>query len=249
MKCFCIPQFRFGLCKFSKTFTKGSGAVIFVGDTAVKASSVDRNFSLSRAFHLWNGWNARRRHSASRPEVSGKTAFFPRNDRPYGLKCKAFQTEIALDFPSALESSRPATTRHRHSTIPPQSLSSTFAGRSGERTRRSGGDRKMKNITPEKYGRKNGKNWNGGSGNAGKRLRLALPSTGFPRWILPGISWRNRNEREKSGITGQTVSAGTAGMASLFQSLDRQAQSASWQSLAVPQTDSSRRGGQATRVL
>ncbi|WP_299392629.1 hypothetical protein, partial [uncultured Desulfovibrio sp.] len=29
-----------------------------------------------------------------RPEVSGKTAFFPRNDRPCGLKRAAFQTEI-----------------------------------------------------------------------------------------------------------------------------------------------------------
>ncbi|WP_300810278.1 hypothetical protein, partial [uncultured Desulfovibrio sp.] len=36
-------------------------------------------------------------HSAARPKVSGKTAFFPRNDRPYGLKCKAFQTENALE--------------------------------------------------------------------------------------------------------------------------------------------------------
>ncbi|MDM8215646.1 hypothetical protein QUW15_05695 [Desulfovibrio piger] len=36
------------------------------------------------------------RHSAARPKVSGKTALFPRNDRPYGLKCKAFQTENAL---------------------------------------------------------------------------------------------------------------------------------------------------------
>ncbi|WP_300810593.1 hypothetical protein, partial [uncultured Desulfovibrio sp.] len=34
---------------------------------------------------------------AARPKVSGKTALFPRNDRPYGLKCKAFQTEIALE--------------------------------------------------------------------------------------------------------------------------------------------------------
>ena len=42
--------------------------------------------------------NARRRHSAARPELSGKTALFPRNDRPYGLKCFAFQTEIALVF-------------------------------------------------------------------------------------------------------------------------------------------------------
>ena len=35
---------------------------------------------------------------AARPKVSGKTALFPRNDRPYGLKCEAFQTEIALWF-------------------------------------------------------------------------------------------------------------------------------------------------------
>ena len=31
-----------------------------------------------------------------RPGVSGKTAFFPRNDRPYGLKRTAFQTENTL---------------------------------------------------------------------------------------------------------------------------------------------------------
>ena len=30
---------------------------------------------------------------AARPGVSGKNAFFPRDDRPYGLKRKAFQTE------------------------------------------------------------------------------------------------------------------------------------------------------------
>ena len=41
--------------------------------------------------------NARRRHSAARPKVNGKTALFPRNDRPYGLKCEAFQTENALE--------------------------------------------------------------------------------------------------------------------------------------------------------
>ncbi|WP_299392363.1 hypothetical protein, partial [uncultured Desulfovibrio sp.] len=39
--------------------------------------------------------HAKRRHSAVRPEVRGKRAFFPRNDRPYGLKRAAFQTEIA----------------------------------------------------------------------------------------------------------------------------------------------------------
>ena len=37
-----------------------------------------------------------RRHSAARPKVSGKTAFFPRNARPYGLKFNAVQTENAL---------------------------------------------------------------------------------------------------------------------------------------------------------
>ncbi len=44
---------------------------------------------------------------AARPKVSGKTAFFPRNDRPYGLKCAAFQTEIALEQ----EAERPPTSR------------------------------------------------------------------------------------------------------------------------------------------
>ena len=32
----------------------------------------------------------------ARPRVSGKTALFPRNDRPYGLKCEAFQTKNTL---------------------------------------------------------------------------------------------------------------------------------------------------------
>ncbi|HJA76102.1 MAG TPA: hypothetical protein H9774_04460 [Candidatus Desulfovibrio gallistercoris] len=36
-------------------------------------------------------------HSAARPKVSGKTTFFPRNDRPYGLKRVAFQTDKALE--------------------------------------------------------------------------------------------------------------------------------------------------------
>ena len=31
--------------------------------------------------------------SAARPELSGNTALFPLNERPYGLRCKAFQTE------------------------------------------------------------------------------------------------------------------------------------------------------------
>ena len=47
-------------------------------------------------FNFEKGETRRRRHSAARPKVSGKTAFFPRNDRPYGLKCTAFQTENAL---------------------------------------------------------------------------------------------------------------------------------------------------------
>ena len=34
------------------------------------------------------------RHSATRLEVGAMP--FPRNDRPYGLKCEAFQTENAL---------------------------------------------------------------------------------------------------------------------------------------------------------
>ena len=47
-------------------------------------------------FNFEKGETRRRQHSAARPKVSGKTAFFPRNDRPYGLKCTAFQTENAL---------------------------------------------------------------------------------------------------------------------------------------------------------
>ena len=48
-----------------------------------------------RAFYLFQRRNTRRRHSAARPKVSGKSAVFLRNDRPYGLKRTAFQTENA----------------------------------------------------------------------------------------------------------------------------------------------------------
>ena len=37
------------------------------------------------------------RHSTARPKVSGKTALFPRNDRPYVLGCETLQTEKALE--------------------------------------------------------------------------------------------------------------------------------------------------------
>ena len=41
----------------------------------------------------------RGRRAEGRDETrGGKNAFFPRNDRPYGLKRAAFQTEIALMF-------------------------------------------------------------------------------------------------------------------------------------------------------
>ena len=35
-----------------------------------------------------------RQHSAARSELSGKTALFPRNDRPYGLKRKRFKLKM-----------------------------------------------------------------------------------------------------------------------------------------------------------
>ena len=45
----CWEELHVGLDAVGLRFSrKGSGAVIFVGDTAVKASSVDRNFSMSR---------------------------------------------------------------------------------------------------------------------------------------------------------------------------------------------------------
>ena len=45
----CWEELHAGLDAVGLRFSrKGSGAVIFVGDTAVKASSVDRNFSMSR---------------------------------------------------------------------------------------------------------------------------------------------------------------------------------------------------------
>ena len=51
-------------------------------------------FSVPSHFNFEKGET--RAPSAARPEASEKTAFFPRNDRPYGLKCEAFQTENAL---------------------------------------------------------------------------------------------------------------------------------------------------------
>ena len=35
--------------------------------------------------------------SVALPKVSGKSVLFPRNDRPYGLKWEAFQTENVLE--------------------------------------------------------------------------------------------------------------------------------------------------------
>ena len=49
------------------------------------------------AFCLCKRQRARRRHSAARSKVSRKTAFFPRNARPYGLEREAFQREMLLD--------------------------------------------------------------------------------------------------------------------------------------------------------
>ena len=49
-------------------------------------------------FTFEKGENARRRHSAARPKVSGKTAFFSaKRQAVWGLKRAAFQTEIALE--------------------------------------------------------------------------------------------------------------------------------------------------------
>ena len=45
-------------------------------------------------FTFEKGENARRRHSAARPKVSGKTALFPRNDRPYGLERERFKLKM-----------------------------------------------------------------------------------------------------------------------------------------------------------
>lgn len=78
------------------------------------------------------------------------------------------------------ETSSPATTPSGHSTSPLQSLSVMSAGRSGGSIKRNEGDRRRKRKTPEKGGRRNGKNWNGSRGNAGKQPLPALPGTGFP---------------------------------------------------------------------
>ena len=68
-------------------------------------------------FNFEKGETRRRQHSAARPKVSGKTALFPRNDRPYGLKCEAFQTENALKKRGAPRQRRASVGRggkHRH---------------------------------------------------------------------------------------------------------------------------------------
>ena len=49
------------------------------------------------AFFMFPGDGRGIADSIARSEESGKTAFFPRNDRPYGVKREAFQTENALN--------------------------------------------------------------------------------------------------------------------------------------------------------
>ena len=61
--------------------------------------------------------SVRRRHSAARLQLSGKTAFFPQNDRPYGLKRNAFQTKIALSTSRAAIAS-PLNRRRREKIFP-----------------------------------------------------------------------------------------------------------------------------------
>lgn len=48
-------------------------------------------------FVFFNGKTRGARCNAARPKTSGKTAFFPRSDRSYGLEREAFQTQKALD--------------------------------------------------------------------------------------------------------------------------------------------------------
>ena len=57
-----------------------------------------------------------------------------------------------------------------------------FAKRNGWSIKRNGGDwmRDVGKFYLEDGGRKNRKNWNGGSGSAGKRPQVALLGTGFP---------------------------------------------------------------------
>ncbi|MCI7568814.1 MAG: hypothetical protein MSH25_05495, partial [Desulfovibrio sp.] len=49
--------------------------------------------------------------------MSGKTALFPQNDRPYGLKCAAFQTKIA---PERFTFEKGENARRRHSAARPK---------------------------------------------------------------------------------------------------------------------------------
>ena len=89
-----LPQLR------QITKEKRKGIAVLIRRRIPRNSLLSKSACLPDDRHtitvLENGKNPRRRHSAARPKVSGKTALFPRNDRPYGLKCKAFQTEIAL---------------------------------------------------------------------------------------------------------------------------------------------------------
>ena len=69
----CWEELHAGLDAVGLRFVrKGSGAVIFVGDTAVKASSVDRNFSMSRLCKRLGefkpGYYSERTFSKSAPE-------------------------------------------------------------------------------------------------------------------------------------------------------------------------------------
>ena len=127
----CWEELHAGLDAAGLRFVrKGSGAVIFVGDTAVKGPA-------------WTGISA-------------------------CPSCAKNPVNSSL-----------ATTLNGHSASPPRSRSAMCVERNGRSIRRNGKDWLKKDASPERSGRKNGKHWNVGNGNAGRRLQHILLGTGY----------------------------------------------------------------------
>ena len=190
-------------CALPAQSTESAGGKPFFR-RAGKAAPVEKDSVAKRGFKRKRG-RARRRSPPRRSAATplSRTPHAGRNFTPDWMRsvCVSSARVPALSFSwETRRSRRPAwtkisvcpsraknsvnsslaTTLNGHSRSPLQSRSVTFAGRNGKSIRRSGGDRKRKSITPEKGRRKNGKNRSGGSGNAVRRLRPALPGTGFP---------------------------------------------------------------------
>ncbi len=196
----CWEELHAGLDAVGLRFVrKGSGAVIFVGDTAVKASSVDRNFGMSRLC---------KRLGEFKPGSYSERTFKKPAPEPVSHVCREEWQEYQK------ERQRLAEERH--------------LARAKREEEREELEQRQKDR------------------REAATARLAqheLSVLNIARHFLEGTG-----AGRKSGVTGQAGSIRKAGAAPALQALAGQAQSAPWQSVAFPQTDRSRCGGQKARI-